>query len=50
MAIAIAESLAALFTEDETAWLEAMADLVRRRDLAALDLDNLAEYLFSCVH
>ena len=45
MAIATAESLAALFTEDETAWLEAMADLVRRRDLAALDLENLAEYL-----
>jgi hypothetical protein len=45
MTIATAESLAALFTEDETGWLEAMADLVLRRDLAALDLDNLAEYL-----
>ena len=45
MAMATAESLAALFTEDETAWLEAMADLIRRRDLAALDLENLAEYL-----
>jgi len=43
--MASAESLAALFTEDETAWLEAMADLIRRRDLAALDLENLAEYL-----
>ncbi|HKM55673.1 MAG TPA: DUF29 domain-containing protein [Isosphaeraceae bacterium] len=45
MAMATAESLAALFTEDETAWLEAMADLIRLRDLAALDLENLAEYL-----
>jgi hypothetical protein len=39
------ESLATLYTEDETAWLEAMAGLVRRRNLANLDLDNLAEYL-----
>ena len=45
MTIATAESLAALYTDDETAWLEAMAALVRRRDLAALDLDNLGEYL-----
>ena len=45
MAIATAESLATLFTDDETAWLEAMADLIRLRDLAALDLENLAEYL-----
>src|SRR3954453_6512026 len=45
MAIAIAESLAALYTEDETAWLEAMAEIARCRDLARLDLDNLGEYL-----
>jgi hypothetical protein len=45
MAVASTESLAALYTEDETAWLDTMADLVRRRDLAALDLDNLGAYL-----
>jgi hypothetical protein len=45
MAIATAESLADLYAEDETAWLEAMATLVHRRDLAGLDLDNLGEYL-----
>lgn len=45
MASAIAESLANLYTQDETAWLEAMAEWVRRRDLAGLDLDNLREYL-----
>src|SRR5438477_279246 len=45
MAVATEGSLAALYAEDETAWLEAMAALVRRRDLARLDLDNLGEYL-----
>lgn len=45
MAVATAESLAALYSEDETAWLEAMAELVRRRNLAGLDLDNLGKYL-----
>ncbi len=45
MAVATAESLAVLYTEDETAWLEAMAALVRRRELAELDLENLGEYL-----
>lgn len=45
MAVANAESLAALYTEDETAWLEAMAALVRRGDLSGMDLDNLGEYL-----
>jgi hypothetical protein len=45
MAIAAEESLATLYTEDETAWLDAMAALARRRDLANLDLDNLADYL-----
>jgi len=45
MAVATEESLAVLYTEDETAWLEVMAALVRRRDLAGLDLDNLGEYL-----
>src|SRR5437588_12588117 len=45
MATTADESLAALYLEDETAWLEAMAELVRRGDLANLDLENLAEYL-----
>lgn len=45
MAIATVELLVDLYIEDETAWLEAMAAIVRRRDLAVLDLDNLAEYL-----
>ena len=45
MAVATAKSLADLYADDETAWLETMAALVRRRDLAGLDLDNLGEYL-----
>ena len=40
-----APSLAELYTEDETAWLDAMAELARRRDRAGLDWANLAEYL-----
>ena len=45
MVAATAESLVALYTEDETAWLDAMAALIRRRELTGLDLDNLSEYL-----
>lgn len=30
---------------DETAWLEATADLIRHRQLDAVELDTLAEYL-----
>ena len=45
MLTAIPESLAELYVKDETSWLEAMAELVSRRDLAGLDLDNLREYL-----
>jgi hypothetical protein len=45
MASVTEESLSALYLEDETAWLEAMAELVRRGDLPSLDLENLAEYL-----
>ena len=37
--------LADLYTEDETAWLDEMSELVRKRRLAELDLDNLSEYL-----
>lgn len=45
MATVAEAPLAELYLEDETAWLEAMADLVRRQELARLDLANLAEYL-----
>src|SRR6476469_336207 len=45
MASVAAETLAALYSDDETAWLEAMADAARRRDVASLDLDHLSEYL-----
>ena len=45
MAVATEESLAALYLEDETAWLELMATLIRQRQLAGLDLANLANYL-----
>ena len=36
---------AALHELDETAWLEATADLLRHGQLDAVDLDTLAEYL-----
>src|SRR5438105_11528180 len=45
MASVAAESLTALYTADETAWLEAMAAAARRGDVTALDLDHLNEYL-----
>jgi hypothetical protein len=45
MATVTESSLSALYTEDETAWLEAMAALIHRGELASFDLDNLAEYL-----
>src|SRR5437868_4419894 len=40
-----AQALAALYEADETAWLEATADLVRRGRLDQLDPGTLAEYL-----
>jgi Domain of unknown function DUF29 len=36
---------AALYDVDETAWLEATADLIRHGRLAEVELDTLAEYL-----
>ena len=36
---------AALYEADETAWLEATADLIRSGRLPEVDLNNLAEYL-----
>jgi hypothetical protein len=38
-------SLPALYEQDETAWLEIMADLCLRRDYQVLDLRHLGEYL-----
>ena len=40
-----ANVLSALYADDETAWLDVMADLIRRRQLDELDLENLQEYL-----
>jgi hypothetical protein len=40
-----AEPLSALYAEDETAWLEAMAELTAQGRLEELDVPNLAEYL-----
>jgi hypothetical protein len=45
MSTAATSDLCELYSRDETAWLEAMAELARRGETAALDLDNLAEYL-----
>jgi Domain of unknown function DUF29 len=38
-------SLSALYEQDETAWLEAMAQLVAEGRVADLDLEHLREYL-----
>lgn len=45
MAVRPAASLPALYERDETAWLEAMAELARHGPADALDLPHLAEYL-----
>lgn len=45
MASATTIDLHDLYSRDETAWLEAMAELARRGETGALDLENLAEYL-----
>lgn len=45
MASAATGSLSKLYTEDETAWLEAMAETAGRGDVAGLDLEHLSEYL-----
>ena len=41
----ITHRLPDLYVEDETAWLEAMADLIGRRAYADLDYASLREYL-----
>ena len=45
MVMQTTEPLSSLYEADETAWLEAMADLVRRRRYEDLDFENLGEYL-----
>lgn len=40
-----AESLATLYHDDETAWLEAMAELIHQGRVTELDYVNLGEYL-----
>jgi hypothetical protein len=45
MTTAQALSLGVLYERDETAWLEAMAELIRQGRLDEVDYPNLAEYL-----
>ena len=45
MTITEAAPLAGLYQRDETAWLEAMSEMIRRGRLEELDYSNLAEYL-----
>ena len=45
MTATASEALAALYLRDETAWLEAMAELIAAREYSELDYDNLREYL-----
>jgi hypothetical protein len=45
MSITQAVPLSALYEHDETAWLEAMAELIRLGRLDEVDYPNLAEYL-----
>src|SRR5947209_3076984 len=45
MAGQLVEALPTLYERDETAWLEAMAELAREERAEELDLPHLAEYL-----
>ena len=45
MTIAEAPSRKALYEQDETAWLEAMSELIRLGRFDEIDYPNLAEYL-----
>ena len=38
-------SLCAIYEQDETAWLDIMAELIRERRIEDLDLPHLAEFL-----
>jgi Domain of unknown function DUF29 len=44
------QSLPSLYEADETAWLEAMAKLIRERRFGDLDYANLREYLEDMAH
>ncbi|MGA8348027.1 MAG: DUF29 domain-containing protein [Isosphaeraceae bacterium] len=46
MSVRMIDLLPALYERDETAWLEAMAELARDGWAEDLDLGHLAEYLF----
>jgi len=46
MSVRMIDLLPALYERDETAWLEAMAELARDGRAEDLDLGHLAEYLF----
>jgi hypothetical protein len=45
MTTAQAIPLGVLYEQDETAWLEAMSELIRQGRLDEVDYPNLAEYL-----
>jgi hypothetical protein len=45
MAVQSVESLPDLYEQDETAWLDIMAELVRERRVDDIDFPHLAEYL-----
>jgi Domain of unknown function DUF29 len=45
MGTAQTEALSALYEQDETAWLEVMANLVAKKRFAELDHRHLSEYL-----
>lgn len=49
MVTATPTKLAELYRIDETAWLEAMAELIRSGRLDEVDYPNLAEYLSDMV-
>jgi hypothetical protein len=45
MNLQVRPNLSSLYEEDETAWLEQMAELVAQRRCDELDLDHLSEFL-----
>jgi Domain of unknown function DUF29 len=45
MAVQTIESLSDLYEQDETAWLDIMAESIREARIADLDLPHLAEFL-----
>src|SRR5262245_40048699 len=45
MTVTQVDELRDLYEQDETAWLERMAELIRQKQFGDLDYGNLAEYL-----